>query len=269
MAYLAAPLFLYLTYDVSWQAPIHSLYFYAKHCWADCWPSSTKAHSLQFIRQGTQSSDGFTITSPCNIGEKILATMDMILQTPSIPVAISDDGIGKGETALTMQCHDRTFHNITVLGEAGEKIFTVESKGSGSLSWRRTVKDTSGNHLFDLRHIAYTMKNKWVVESPSGREICTLRHPSSLSKERSAFDMVVLNEADKGSEVKVEVRPNDRSAITTTVNIDGSAVAEIRILESNDVVNLKDKDRSVWRARVAGGVDRALVSTNMLSFTNC
>jgi hypothetical protein len=44
--------------------------------------------------------------------------------------------------------------------------------------------------------------------------------------------MVVLNETDKGNEVKVEVRPNDQSALTTMVNIDGSPVAEIRILES-------------------------------------
>ncbi|TVY16132.1 hypothetical protein LARI1_G006241 [Lachnellula arida] len=190
--------------------------------------------------------------------------MEAILQPPSIPVAISEETIGKGETSLAMHCHDRTFQNTTVLGEAGEKVFTVESKGSGSLSWRRTVKDASGAHIFDLRHFGYAFKNKWAVESPSSREIGTLRMVKALGREHSAFDMVVLNEADKGNEVNVEIRPNDRSALMTRVNIDGSPVAEIRVLESNDVVNLRDKDRSVWEARLAGGVDRALVLAIML-----
>ncbi|TVY51649.1 hypothetical protein LCER1_G007037 [Lachnellula cervina] len=190
--------------------------------------------------------------------------MNVLLQPPSVPVAISEEPIGKAEASLTMYCHDRTFHNTTVLSEAGEQIFTVESKGSGSLSWRRTVKDASGAHVFNLRHFGYAFKNKWAVESPSGREIGTLRMVKALGREHSAFDMVVLNEADKGNEVDFEIRPNDRSALMTTVNIDGSPVVEIRVLESNDVVRLRDKDRSIWEARLAGGVDQALILAIML-----
>jgi hypothetical protein len=48
-----------------------------------------------------------------------------------------------------------------VLDEAGEKLFTIESKGMASWSWRRTIRDTSGSPLFDLRKIfVYGISNK-------------------------------------------------------------------------------------------------------------
>jgi hypothetical protein len=192
--------------------------------------------------------------------------MDTNLETLSFPVTISDGPHGKGETSITVRCHDRLFESVTVLDEAGQKLFTVESPGMRSWSWRRTVKDASGSPIFDLRHFGYGMKNKWAVETPSGREICSLKHVTHMNKERSALDMVVRNEADKGTEVMVEVRPKDRSALTTLVNIEGSHVAEIQNLESNDVANLQGLDRSVWKGRVAGGVDLTLVSTNALLY---
>jgi hypothetical protein len=76
--------------------------------------------------------------------------MDVILETPSVPVAISDDDIGKGETTLTMQCHDRTFHNITVLGEAGEKISPWRAKaldhGAGAEQSKTPLALTSSTY---------------------------------------------------------------------------------------------------------------------------
>ncbi|KAI9746226.1 MAG: hypothetical protein M1818_000907 [Claussenomyces sp. TS43310] len=187
--------------------------------------------------------------------------MDVDLEALSLPVALSDvaDGfIVKEETTIFVRCHDRLFKSVTVVGEAGQELFTAESKGMGSWTWRRTVKDVSGRPLFDLRHFGYTMKNKWAVESQSGREICTVQHVTFLNKERSALDVMVRNEADKGREVMIEVRPKDRSALRTLVNVEGAPVAEIRLLEANDV-HIKGLDRSVWKARVAGGVDLALI----------
>jgi len=176
--------------------------------------------------------------------------MDSILETPYQPIAISDCIINKGETGLIMQCHDRVFGKVTILDEAGERLFTVESKGMASWSWRRTVKDAAGNHIFDLRKIiVYGVRNKWVVDSPSGREICSLRHISFIH--RHAIDAVVLNEADKGNEVVVEVRPRDQGALTTMVYLNGCPLAEIQMTEVNYRHN--GRDRSVWRARVAVG----------------
>ena len=187
--------------------------------------------------------------------------MDTSLETPSFSVAIADGFISKGETSIVMQCHDRVFKRVTVLEEGGEKLFTAESKGVASMSWRRTVKDASGSPLFELRKVAgYTFKTKWVVESPDGREICSVRQSSF--KQRLALDVVVQNEDDKDNEVMVEVRPKDQNALTTLINVEGASIAEIQMTGVN--TSLNGLDRSVWRARVAGGVDRALVSTSCL-----
>ena len=189
--------------------------------------------------------------------------MDTTLETQLSPIAITDGFIKKGETRIAMHCHDRTFQRITVLDEVGEKLFTAESKGVASWSWRRTVKDASGSPIFDLRKVlGSAIRYKWVVESPSGREICSVRHISF--RHRQALDVVVKNEEDKDNEVMVEVRPKDQGALTTLVNIEGMTAAEIQMTEVNAS---HGRDRSVWRARVAGGVDLALVSTSILLYS--
>lgn len=172
-----------------------------------------------------------------------------------------------------MHCHDRVFKSVTVLGEAGETLYTITRKGAGSLTWRRSITDSSDIHLFDLRHFGYAMKNKWAVETPGRREIATLHHvngrdeKSSGNQNRSDLDMTAKNRFDKeeegegeGEEVRLEMRQVDRSGITTLVYVGDEMVAEIRVVEENDVVDLRGRDRSVWKARVAGGVDLAVVS---------
>jgi LURP-one-related len=189
--------------------------------------------------------------------------MDTSLETPSFPVAIADGFIEKEETSIVMQCHDRVFQRVTVLDEAGEKLFTAASKGIASWSWRRTVKDASGSPLYDLRKtVGNAIRSRWVVEGLSGQEICSLRHVSF--RRRQALDVVFRNDNDKGNEKMVEVRPKDQGALTTLVNIKGALVAEIQMTEVN--TSLNGLDRSVWRARVASKVDLALVSTNVLLY---
>lgn len=189
--------------------------------------------------------------------------MDTILGTPSSPFAITDGFAEKGETRITMHCHDRIFQKVTVLNEVGETLFTTESKGMASWSFRRTIKDASGSPIFDLRKILDNpIRYKWVVESPSGDEMCCVRHISF--RHRHALDVVVKNEKDKDKEVVMEVRPKDQGALTTLVNIGGIPAVEIQMTE----VNLSQgRDRSVWRARIAGGVDLALVSISILLYS--
>jgi hypothetical protein len=184
--------------------------------------------------------------------------MDTPLINQATPVTMSGDFTTKEATKLTMLCHDRLFKSVTIFSGIGEKLFTVDSKGMGSFTWRRTLRDTSGNAILDLRHLGWAMKNKWVVESPTGEEWCSLKHTESMGKERSALDIFVGN---NGKETFVEVRPNDRSALTTMVNIEGRPVAAIQLVESNDVVNLEGLNRSTWEARTASGVDLTLVSS--------
>jgi len=168
---------------------------------------------------------------------------------------------GQGDPWSLEYCHDRVFERVTVLDEAGETLFTVKSKGIASLSWRRTVKDASGPPIFDLRRVnfyRFYIGSKWVVERPSSRELCSRKHVTF--EKRQALDVVVRNEEDNGNEVMAEVRPKDQKAITMLVNIGGKTPAEIHLTEVNDTVKLRG-DRSDWKARVAGGVDLALVST--------
>lgn len=188
--------------------------------------------------------------------------MEAVLSPPMDPVAITPEPyIQKTETTLIVRCLDRVFKSVTALdASAGAALFTVTSKGMGSYSWRRNVRDAAEERpLFDLRHTGFGMINKWAVESPSGRQVATLQHIKYQGKERSDIDAVVLNELDKGNEVKVEMRQKDRSASSTYVNIGNACVAEILHTENNDVVKLNGRDRSVWKVKVASGLDLALV----------
>lgn len=64
----------------------------------------------------------------------------------------------------------------------------------------------------------------------------------------------------KEKEIVASLKPVDSSGLTTLVQMEGETVAEVRMVESNLKEN--GRDRSVWKARVAEGVDLALVSTS-------
>lgn len=184
--------------------------------------------------------------------------MNVTLTPQASPVAITDGFIQDSETDIVMQCHDRVFNDVDVRDDSDQLLFTVESKGMASFSWRRIVKDATGTPLFHFRKIfKYGVNRKWVVESPSGREVCYMRHVSF--RHPQAVDVVVHNQADKeGNEALVQVRPKDQGGLTILVNIQDAPVAEIQMTE----VNLsRNRDRSVWKARIAAGVDLTLVST--------
>jgi hypothetical protein len=119
--------------------------------------------------------------------------MDTILETQSSPIGITDGFIKNEETSIIMRCHDRLFSQVTVLDETGSTLFAVDSKGIiASLSWRRTVKDASGTPIFDLRRVSFYgfyIRTKWVVERPSGRELCSMKHV--IFEKRQAIHVVV------------------------------------------------------------------------------
>ncbi|KAK8211295.1 hypothetical protein M8818_003262 [Zalaria obscura] len=117
--------------------------------------------------------------------------MEAVLSPPMDPVAITPEPyIQKTETTLIVRCLDRVFKSVTALdASAGAALFTVTSKGMGSYSWRRNVRDAAEERpLFDLRHTGFGMINKWAVESPSGRQVATLQHIKYQGKERSDID---------------------------------------------------------------------------------
>lgn len=184
--------------------------------------------------------------------------MDATLQSPPNPVTLLKGNTSEKERVFTVQCHDRIFEKMTVRDEAGSEIFTGTGKPLGaSWSWRRTIRGTSSTPLFDIHHPKLDIQKPWLIDDANGRRICTLKHVSFWEKDHSAIDMVFI---DKEREV-IQVRPKDRSAITTLVTLGEACIADIRLMESNVVGGLKDgSDSSLWKARVAGGVDIAVVS---------
>lgn len=135
-----------------------------------------------------------------------------------------------------------------------------------SWSWRRQIKDTTGQPLFDLRHHGWAMKNLWTVERPGGGQVAELRHINPAR--RSDLDMVVKG-IEGGEDGVLEVRQKDHSAITTQVYFEDSCIAELLLQESNDITDLSRVDRSSWRVRIAGGVDPAVVSSKVPSCGVC
>ncbi|PCG96275.1 Hypothetical protein PENO1_030990 [Penicillium occitanis (nom. inval.)] len=190
--------------------------------------------------------------------------METILEPQPYSIAIADGFIQAGETTIIMQCHDRIFKDVEVRDQSNDILFTVDSPGIKSISWRRTVKDATGAPLFDLRKFFnYGVNRKWGVEDPSGRELCSLRHVATF-RQFKALDVTVLNKADGGKETVVNVRPKDQVGMTLQVKIRGAIVAEIQMTEANHSRTNFTEDRSVWRARIAGGVDLALIVAIML-----
>lgn len=180
--------------------------------------------------------------------------MPIILSPQNPSLAKSDHPISKEETTFVVQCHDRTFKTITVLDSSSLEIFTCESPGVKSWTWHRSIKDKTGPLEFELRHFKNISGDYWTVETPSGKDIATIKHTSLFAQQRSALDMTLQDQT------KIEVRPTDDSAIRTLVNVRDECIAEIQLTGSNDIVDLSNADRSTWQVQVAGGVDIALVS---------
>ncbi|KAI2780194.1 tubby C-terminal-like domain-containing protein [Daldinia loculata] len=189
--------------------------------------------------------------------------MEIPLETPNPPVNISNSYVSPQQTTLNVYCHDRIFKKVTVTDSTGQPVFRVQGTSFGtSWSWRRKVLDGSNTHIFDFRHKSVDIKNGWIIENPNGDKLCSLVHKSQITHSHSAIDATVRTQA--GEEVLVIMRPNDHAALTTTISVDGTAIATIRKVEDNDIASLGTRDRSVWEVRVASGVDLSLIMILML-----
>lgn len=73
--------------------------------------------------------------------------------------------------------------------------------------------------------------------------------------------MRLFGGADGGEDVAVEMRQLDRGAMTTTLSMMDSTVAEVSEISDNDIVfnQARGKDRTAWRIRVAANIDLTIV----------
>lgn len=106
--------------------------------------------------------------------------------------------------------------------------------------------------------LSLDLKNGWVVESPDGGQLCSLQHKAQVTRDHSAVDVTVRTEA--GEDVLAVMRPNGHAAITVTVSVGDTIIATVHKVEDNSPGMRGDRERSVWEARVAAGVDLSFVS---------
>ncbi|RYP50187.1 hypothetical protein DL768_004243 [Monosporascus sp. mg162] len=185
--------------------------------------------------------------------------MEIPLQSPNPQVNMLTSYISKQEMTFIVYCHDSTFKHVTAADSKGQPLFHVEGTTFGtSWSWLRKVYDSSNDHLlFDFRHHSLDIKNGWVIESPTGRKLCSLVHKAQITTKHSAIDATV--DTESGEQVMVFMRPNDHGSLTVTISVGGMAIATIRKTEDNDLAFRGKRNRSVWEVRVASGVDLSLV----------
>ncbi|GAB1728351.1 hypothetical protein NU195Hw_g1656t1 [Hortaea werneckii] len=189
------------------------------------------------------------------------------LKTPSKCISSIPGYMTQDETTLEMHCRDRLFRDVSVFDVTNRKeVFRVT--GNGLLSWslRRSLEDSTGKHLLDFRHFSLDVKNRWIVEEPNHeRKLAVIEHVNQLTRSHSAVDATFWG-ADGGEDAVVEMRPLDRSAMTTTLSIMDSTVAEVSKIADNDIVfnQARGKDRTAWRVRVAANVDLTIVMVMML-----
>ncbi|GAD97756.1 hypothetical protein SNOG_11336 [Paecilomyces variotii No. 5] len=175
------------------------------------------------------------------------------LQRWPVPVIFEKGHITKEETTLEIRCHDRFFRDAVVYDENGETIFAMEAKEPfTSWSVRRSLKDASGCHVWDLRHYKSKLK-AWVMESSDGRELCTIEEKQSTTPFTAATALVPI---DKGY-VTISMESSDSSGIKTLFQTEGTPVAEMHLTENNDKAFLhrRNLDRTAWKLRVTEGTD--------------
>lgn len=177
------------------------------------------------------------------------------LEPPPVPVSFGSGYVVKGDCTLEIRCHDRFFRDAVVCDENGDKLFAMEANLFTSWSVRRTLRDTAGHHVLDIRHYKTKLK-EYIVEDPEGRELCIIK--DGVQGKLTAVEVQVTAEK---SNVTVSIRSFDHAGTKTVFEVEGVVIAEMVLTENNDVsfLHRRGLDRTVWRLRIVGGVDMALV----------
>lgn len=192
--------------------------------------------------------------------------MDAQLSAPATPVILVAGYESNEETTFWVRCHDRHLQHSTMIGDDGEKKFYVDGPGAyKSWTFRRPVKDHSGQRLFDLRRYGADVKLRWLVEDPSGNKIAELSHKKFFTRAHTAIDACIFREGS--ADVRVEMRPRDYAATTTYVNVNGAIIAEITLHVNNtSTYFVGDQDVSCFEVRAVKGVDLPLVRPLQLRY---
>jgi hypothetical protein len=165
-------------------------------------------------------------------------------------------------TTITFRCPDRYLRDAVASNENGNILFTLGAKGLlSSWSVRRTLRSAADDkHILDVRFHNSKMK-EWVVEDPQGRQLCLVKDGVSKVGKATAMQAQVVAEEVVGGHVVVDIHSSDHAGTKTVFRVGEAIIAEMSILENNDISFLGSKglERSAWRIRIASGVDVALI----------
>jgi hypothetical protein len=163
------------------------------------------------------------------------SAMDSAVTAPPFSLMMIPGYVSDIPKTLEIHCQDRIFNDVSSFDTTKRKeLFRVKRKGPMSWSWRRSLIDVQGKHVLDSEHYSLDVKNRWIAETPEGRKLATVEHKSQITKEHSSVNAVFLG-AYAGDDITVEMRPADRSALTTAISVRGIALAEIWKTGDNDI----------------------------------
>lgn len=186
---------------------------------------------------------------------------DVTLEQPPVPISCGSDHISGPNCTITLRCHDRLFRDAEFCHENGDKLFSING-GNWLSSWsvRRTFKDTNEKHILDVRHYKSSMR-QWVIEDPQGKQLCLVKEGTKLQGATTTMQAQITAEDVVGGHVALDIHSTDHAGTTTIFRVEGKAIAEMRLVENNDVSFLSQRglDRTAWKIRVAENVDLALI----------
>lgn len=155
--------------------------------------------------------------------------MDAQLSAPATSTTLVPGYITDQETTFWVRCHDRHLQHTTIVGDDGDKLFYVDGPGAyKSWTFRRPLKNSTGQPVFDLRRYGADIKMRWFVDDVNGNKIAELSHKNFFTRAHTAIDANIFKD-----DVRVEMRPRDFVATTTYVNVNGAIIAEITLHMNN------------------------------------
>ncbi|KAI7352748.1 hypothetical protein KC320_g4343 [Hortaea werneckii] len=179
-------------------------------------------------------------------------------------VAISSAYLSSGPMTLTVKqkywsWFKNTGRGFTVTNDANsDLIFALSTKRFGK---RRYVEDAAGATLFELERHWYSRHNAWILKSPEGDTILSVR--LRWSKFQLNLEVEWKAPCLDGSErdVEVHVEGGDVWHEKAHIKAGGSPIAQLRCTNTvGGFLSSYKVTPPVWEVHIGEGVDMALAS---------
>lgn len=182
-------------------------------------------------------------------------------EQPSSTLKFKDGYIVATDCDIEMICHDKQFRDTIFLDDSRAIIFALDCPTLfTSWSMRRTLVNAAGLPVLQIRHSVSLSLESWTIEDAHGKPLCSAKGSKSPTGGATMIDAKML--AENGTESVITLRSADHAGTTTTFEADDVAVAEMSVVQNNDLsfLDRRGLDRSSWKLKVVAGADLALVA---------